>query len=848
MSIEPELAEGLRELARSSGGTLHSVLLSAFGVVLSRYCAQEQVLVGTPVANRELLEFEAMAGCFLNTLPIPLDLRGAPGFGELVGRVTDASVAGLAHQSLPFGRLVGSLVRERDLSRSPLVQVLFALQNIRMGEFAAPGLSSELVEVTEANSQFDLNLRMLDTGAEIIGWLDYDADLFDAPTAARLAEHLRAVLTAVCAEPSACVATVDLLGADERRQVVRDWNDTAVAWPLERTLTSLLEEQASTERVAVRCGDREFDYPVLHRRANRLAWRLRELGVGPDVIVGVHMERSVELMVALLAVLKAGGAYLPLDPGYPADRLAFMLADARVPVLLTDPGSKADELADESVHVVEVAAEVDAALPDGRFDAAPEPSAGPDHLAYVIYTSGSTGRPKGVQVPHRGIVNRLLWMQDAYGLGEADTVLQKTPISFDVSVWELFWPLMTGSRLVLADPGGHRDPAYLAGLIQREGVTVCHFVPPMLDTFLGDPQAKQCSSLRLIVCSGEALPAELAARLHRELPGAALENLYGPTEASVDVTRWSSRPDWTRPSVPIGAPIANTQVYVLDQLMSPVPVGVPGELHLGGVQLARAYGGRPELTADRFVPDPFAQQPNARLYRTGDLARWRPDGVLEYLGRIDHQVKVRGFRIELGEIEAALTALPEIGQAVVIVREDEPGERRIVAYLTPSGAGATVPDRSALRTELGRTLPEHMLPAAFVALDALPLSPNGKVDRKALPLPDRTRAAEAAGHREPATDLERRLVRLWQQVLHLDRIGVTENFFEIGGDSMHAVRIAGLAREDGLEIPLTELFARQSVEALAAWLAARPAAAAEQRQVAAFGLLSPEDLAKLRAK
>ncbi|MEU2245155.1 amino acid adenylation domain-containing protein [Streptomyces sp. NPDC018338] len=873
LALGAELSSRLRALSREHDSTLFMTLLSAFGVVLSRHTGQERLLVGTPVANRERVEFEDLVGCFLNTVPLGLDLRGEPGFGELLGRVTDHALAAFERQGVPFGRLVTELAPERDLSRSPLVQVLFALQNVRLGTFEAPGVTGELVEVSEANSQFDLNLRMLDDGHEVLGWLDYDTDLFDAETVERLAGHLVACLTAVAADPDAPVAAVDLLGADERRRVVGEWNATGADWDLERTLTSLLEEQAlrTPGRTAVRCGDEELTHAELHRRANRLAHRLRALGVGPDVVVGVHMERSVDLMTALLAVLKAGGAYLPLDPGYPAERLEFMLADARVPVLLTGPGTDAAPLAGEGVEVLTVDAATAAGLPDH----APEPVAGPDHLAYVIYTSGSTGRPKGVQVPHRGIVNRLLWMQDAYRLDGSDTVLQKTPISFDVSVWELFWPLLTGARQVLARPGGHRDPEYLARLVQDERITVCHFVPPMLDTFLSAAPAGRCTSLRLVVCSGEALPADLARRLHRTLPDTALENLYGPTEASVDVTRWSSRPDWERPTVPIGSPIANTRVYVLDRLMAPAPIGVPGELFLGGVQLARAYGDRPGLTADRFVPDPFGA-PGTRLYRTGDLARWRPDGTVEYLGRIDHQVKVRGFRIELGEIEAALAEQPGVGRAVVVVREDEPGDRRIVAYLTPDGAGsapdaaatapgrapdatapmpdrtldapahAHAPDRTALRAGLARLLPEHMVPSAFVALDRLPLSPNGKVDRKALPAPERP--AAGTDWIAPRDATERTLAELWQQVLRLDRIGATDNFFEIGGDSMHAVRVVGLARERGLDIPLTELFAHQTVEAVAAWLASRAARPAERRQVAAFGLLSPADLAKLRAK
>ncbi|AZQ36253.1 amino acid adenylation domain-containing protein [Streptomyces cyaneochromogenes] len=846
ITVDAATSAALRELSRAHGSTLFTTLLSAYAVVLSRWSGQERLLVGTPVANRPRAEFEDLPGCFLNTLPLRVDLDGDPAFGELVGRVRDSALEALAHQRVPFGRLVSELVPERDLSRGPLVQVLFALQNVELGTLDVPGLSGELVEVSAANSQFDLNLRMIDTGRELIGWLDHDVELFDTATVERFAEHFTNVLTAVAADPSVLLSGIDPLGSDERARLLYAWNDTAVDWPAGDTLTGLLAEAAARhgDAVAVRFADRELTYAELHGRANALAHRLRSLGVGPDTVVGVHLDRSPELMVALLAVLKAGGAYLPLDTGYPRERLAFMLADARVPVLLARSGG-GEALAADGIAVVAV----DDRAGDGFPGTEPEPVAGPDHLAYVIYTSGSTGRPKGVQVPHRGIVNRLRWMQDAYRLTGADTVLQKTPISFDVSVWELFWPLLTGARLVLAAPGGHRDPDHLAGLVRDERVTVCHFVPPMLDAFLAAGRAADCGSLRLVVCSGEALPADLARRFHLALPQAALENLYGPTEASVDVTRWTSRPDWTGAAVPIGTPIANTRTYVLDALLRPAPIGVPGELYLGGVQLARGYGGRPELTADRFVPDPYADEAGARLYRTGDLARRHADGYVEYLGRTDHQVKVRGFRIELGEIEAALLDLDAVGQAVVLVREDRPGDRRIVAYLTERQEVSV----GALRSALAERLPEHMVPSAFVVLDTLPLSPNGKVDRGALPAPDRD-AGTAGEHIAPATPQEELLAGLWQRVLGLDRVGTRDNFFEIGGDSMHAVRIVGLAREAGHEIPLQRLFAAQTVEDLARWLAensesaATSGAGSARQEIAAFGLLSPEDLARLTSR
>jgi amino acid adenylation domain-containing protein len=849
LEIDPETTRRLRQLARSHHSTLFMILLSGFGAVLSRWAGQERLLVGTPVASRDRTEFEDVVGCFINTVPIPVDLRGGPRFRELLGRVTDSALGAFANQAVPFGTLVSDLA-QRDLSRSPLIQVLFALQNMRTSVFQAPGVSCEPVEIGEANVQFDLNLRMLDTGDAITGWLDYDTALFDAETAGRLSDHLIRLIRGVAADPAAEVTSVALLGPADRHRVLTELNAAAAPrWPA-GTLTTLLDQQArrSPERVAVRCGGTQLSYAGLHRRAERLAQRLREHGVGPETVVGVHLERSAELVIALLAVLKAGGAYLPLDPGYPGQRLAFMLSDAAVPVVLTAPGSDL-QLAEGSVTVLNVSAQAGRGRPRVRL-----PAAEPENLAYVIYTSGSTGRPKGVQVPHRGIVNRLLGMQEAYRLRAGDTVLQKTPISFDVSVWELFWPLLAGARLVLAEPGGHRDPAYLARLIHDQRVTVCHFVPAMLHAFLDARPAELCASLRLVVCSGEALPAGLARRFHRTLPDCDLENLYGPTEASVDVTSWSCRADWDRSAVPIGRPVAGTRAYVLDRRMAPLPVGIPGELYLGGVQLARAYGGRPGLTAGRFVADPLSV-PGARLYRTGDLARWRPDGVLEYLGRADRQVKVRGFRVEPGEIEAALVSQPGVAQAVVTVREDQPGERRIIAYLTAAPAPAAgartalLPEPAALRAGLARTLPDHMIPAAFVPLPALPLDPNGKVDYPALPAPPPGPAGRTTPYIAPRTAAERQIAALWREVLNRDRVGVTDNFFELGGDSMHAIRITGLAREQGLDITSAELFTHQTVEAMAASLAARADPAepcAQPPPVAAFGLLAPSDLARLQ--
>ncbi|GAA3846449.1 hypothetical protein GCM10022243_10790 [Saccharothrix violaceirubra] len=803
-------AERLHELARTHDVTLFTVLITAYAVVLARWSGRRDLLVAAPVANRARPEFEDVIGPFLNTLVLRVTLDPDAAFGDAVRRVHREIADDLAHQEVPFGRLVTRLDPDRDLSRTPLAQVLFALQNTPLDPPAVPGLTLGLRYTDEATAQADLALRITDTGTALEGRLDYDTDLFDAATAARFADHYATVLALVAEDPGTRVDDLDPITPAERRAVLETWNDTTLPAD-DATLRDLLTEHAGT---ALWWRGEEISYADLHTRAGRLATALRAHGVGPDVVVAVHLHRSPELIVALLAVLKAGGAYLPLDPDYPVDRLRYMLADSGARVLI------GDFAADVPTVPVDV--------PDPVLTG--DPGTGPDHLAYVIYTSGSTGRPKGVQVAHRSIVNRLRWMRDDHAVTAADRILQKTPTSFDVSVWELFLPLVTGAVLVIAEPGGHRDPAYLSDVISRAGVTITHFVPPLLATFLA--AGGTAASLRLVVCSGEALPPETVHRFADAFPGVRLENLYGPTEAAVDVTAY--RADPAERTVPIGRPVANTRVYVLDDRYRVLPVGVAGELYLGGVQVARGYGGRPGLTADRFVPDPYGV-PGDRLYRTGDLARWRADGVLEYLGRTDDQVKLRGFRIELGEVAAALGALPGVAHAVAVVREDRPGDRRLVGYVTPAAH-----DPAALRAALARDLPDHLVPAVIVPLDALPLSPSGKVDRAALPAPVR-----ATGGEPPRAGTETVLADLWRQVLDLPGVGRDDDFFAVGGDSLHAVRVVGLARDHGLDLTLQDLFRGRTLAAVAGSLTTTSHPAPTTDRTAAFGLLDPADLARL---
>ena len=788
LTLDRELAAGLRRMAAGKKGSLFMALLAAWQVLLHRLSGQDDLVVGVPVEG----EARALPGggsLFANTTNV-VPLRSRAGedatFTDVFAATKRTTLEAAEHQEYFFGRLIRALGLAHDPSRPAVFTVCF---NYESGKFerALPG--GERVELlTESvpyrsprdTAMFELYLNVAEKDGELHCECDYSTDLFDGATVARWLGHYRTLLGAAVRSPEANVWTLPLLDDAGRREVVETFNDTAVGYPLDGdTLHGLVAAQVrrTPDAPAVIFEGTTLSYAELDTRANRLANHLQAcgVGVGVETLVGVCMERSVEMVVALLAVLKAGGAYVPLDPDYPADRLAFMLKETAVLVLTQDylrpclPGPVVRPVCVDGA---------DREIIARQSADAPENVAGADHLAYVIYTSGSTGQPKGAMNTHRAICNRLRWMQDTYGLDASDRVLQKTPFSFDVSVWEFFWPLLSGAALVVARPRGHGDSAYLAELIAAQNVTTCHFVPPMLAAFLEERDLPaRCPSLRRVVCSGEVLPWELQERFFATFPDESVElhNLYGPTEAAVDVTFWPCRRGGVtatdEATVPIGRPVANTQIYLLDKRGQPVPVGVPGELHIGGVQVARGYQNQAGLTMERFTPDPFSAQPGARLYRTGDLARWRPDGNVVYLGRLDHQIKLRGFRIELGEIETVLARQPGVRECVVLAREDRPGERRLAAYVTGTAGGASL-DGAALREALRQALPEYMVPAAMTVLPALPLTPNGKVDRRALPAPDFGRGGSGnpqEGEREivpPRTALEEQLAALWRETLH----------------------------------------------------------------------------------
>ncbi|HEU4595234.1 MAG TPA: amino acid adenylation domain-containing protein, partial [Pyrinomonadaceae bacterium] len=702
---------------------------------------------------------------------------------------------------------------ERSLSHQPLFQVMFALQNAPQERLELAGLElGAWGGAGGAAAKFDLLLSVTEAGGRLAASLEYSTDLFDAQTVERMQQHFERLLRGVAEDAGRRVSDIGLLSTEEERRIIVEWNETAREYP-RRSLGELLEAQVgrTPEAVALVCGDERLTYADLNRRANQLAHRLQRSGVGPEARVAIFCERSPEMVVALLGVLKAGAAYVPLDPDYPQERLAYMMDDAGMALVLTQERLRG-RMPEGAWPVLSLDGEREE-LALERVDN-PGSLLDPDHLAYVIYTSGSTGKPKGAMNTHRGIVNRLLWMQDAYHLTPDDVVMQKTPFSFDVSVWEFFWPLLTGARLVLAEPGGHQDPSYLARLIEQQGVTTMHFVPSMLQAFLPEADPVRCASLSRVICSGEALSRELQERFQERL-GAELHNLYGPTEAAVDVTYWACERGDERRTVPIGRPISNTGIFILDRQLRPVPVGVAGELFIGGEGLARGYHGRAGLTAEKFVPDPFSREPGARLYRTGDLAYFRPGGEVEFLGRLDFQVKVRGFRIELGEVEAALVACEGVRQAVVVAREDSPGAKRLVGYVVGAGEGDLV--GSELRGRLRRRLPEYMVPEAVIVLAELPLTANGKLNRRALPVPERESMGLVTTFVEPRTPLEELMCAIWREVLNLEAVGIEDNFFDIGGNSLSTTRVVSKVREElEMEIPLRWLFEYPTVAALTA--------------------------------
>ncbi|MFJ6620662.1 amino acid adenylation domain-containing protein [Kitasatospora sp. NPDC091335] len=808
-TVPADVARAVVGVGRRHGATPFMVLLAAFQTLLSRHSGQTDIVVGTPVSGRGQAEVQDLVGLFVNTLVLRADLSGDPAFPDLLRRVRDGALAAYAHQDLPFEHLVDELAPDRDTSRNPLFQVAFELRHASPDPFALDGLRVEPYPVDSSVAKFDLMLSVeeLPDGALRCGF-EYATALFDQESVERLADHYGRLLAGLAADPERPLSRFDLLDAPERHRLDEAGLGPVVPRP-DRCLHELFADQAALtpEATAVVFGAEELTYRRLDRRANRLARHLVGLGAGPEVPVAVALRRGPDLVTALLAVLKAGAVYVPVDPEHPAARREHLLRDSAAALLIADPSH---DLPEFPAHVV-----LDGGDPAflAGYDPAALPPVDPACAAYAVYTSGSTGLPKGVLVPHEGIRNRVLWTVDRHGLAAGDRVLQKTTIGFDAAMWEFLAPLVCGATIVLAPDGAHRDPAEMLRAVAEHDVTVLQLVPSVLSTLVDQPGLDRCTSLRLVFCAGEPLPARLCDRLLSRVK-VELYNTYGPTECSIDVTAWRYRADDAARIVSIGRPLDNLRILVLDRDDNLAPVGVPGELCVVGVGLARGYLGRPGLTAERFAPSPFPRQPGERLYRTGDRARWCADGRIEYLGRIDGQLKVRGVRIEPGEVEGVLCAHPGVAAAVVGVQRRDDGDHRLIAHVVP--AAAAVLDAQRLRSHLAGRLPEAMIPSAFVLLDALPLTASGKVDRAALPAPDTGRTEAAGAYVAPRSPVEQTLAAVFAEVLGLERVGAGDDFFALGGHSLLATRVAFRLRDAlGVELPLAQVFALRTPARLA---------------------------------
>ena len=800
------LWEGLKALAFSENVTRFTAFLVLYAMLLRMRTDTDEISIAVPVSSRKHNETQGLMGYFLNTVVFQVDLAGNPTFRDVLRRGGRLALEVLARSDVPFEHVLHKLPGGRDPGRPNIVETVFAYTNdvVEPASRNVP-LAIRALDPFFRSSWLDLTFGVNDFDDVAQIHLDYLTDLFLPLTIERMMRHFEKLLSEVIADPDRRIGELALL-SDEEREELAGWNRTEKEYGERGCIHELIEEQVkrSPDGVAVVYEQEQVSYEELNRQANIWAHRLRREGVGPETVVGVHLERSVELVVALLAVMKAGGAYLPLDPGYPEQRLKYMVEDAGVEVVVTEPGLGGK--LPGSVRQIWIEGGVGEA---GQEQSEAESGVEAGNLVYVIYTSGSTGQPKGVGNTHRGLVNRLSWMQSEYELRGSDRVLQKTPFSFDVSFWEFFWPLVNGGVLIVARPEGHRDPKYLTEVMENEEVTLAHFVPSMLGAFLEHGEVERCGSLRKVFCSGEELGAELGRRFFARSE-AELHNLYGPTEAAIDVTYRECRKEGEG-VIPIGRPIANTQVYVLDREMRQRPVGVSGELYIGGVGLARGYMNRADLTAERFVPDPYGGE-GGRLYRTGDLARWRADGNLEYIGRIDEQIKIRGFRVEPGETECVLRQHPSVTEAVVISRQDRVGDTRLVAYVV---AKEGVSRADELRSFLRERLPEYMVPSAFVTVPDLPLTPNGKLDRKALPLPENQ--APASAPTPPSSELEKLIAGVWADVLGLERtFDREESFFDVGGHSLLAVQVVSrLQAVLRCEVPLRTIFESPTISGMA---------------------------------
>lgn len=786
--VPETLVHALKILSQQEGVTVFMTLLAVFQLLLARYSGEQDILVGTPTAGRTHPDLGGLIGFFVDTLVLRARIKRHHTFLTFLQQIKTTCFEAYDHQDLPFQQLVEQLQPPRNPSFHPIFQVMFQLHRHRQdATLTLPNCQVDALPTTQQTAMFDLALSMEETRDSLKGTFIYSTDLFDSETITRLASHYRLLLENLLACPEQAILEVPFFTNRERDQLIIEGNASTKDYSKSQCLHQLVEAQVvqTPDTVSLVYEDHQVTYGYLNVRANQLAHYLRRLGVIPDQLVEVCLERSLDLAISLLAILKAGAAYVPLDPSYPKERLAFIIADTQSPVLITQqpmleglpPSLPSTVICLDSDWVSIVQEQADNLIGFTH----------PASLAYLIYTSGSTGAPKGVLTPNQALTNQILWMQENWPLSSDDRVLQKTPFSFDVSLWEFFWPLLSGAKLVMARPGGHQDTAYLRDVMVRQGITTIHFVPSMLSVFLEEPQPHQdLSSLQRVLCGGETLSMRLQDQFFKRTR-AKLLHFYGPTEASIAVTGWTCQQNQSQPFVPLGFPVVNTQLYVLDTERLLVPVGVPGELYIGGIALARGYLNRAEQTAGRFLPDAYSRQPGARLYRTGDLVRYQLDDHLEFLGRRDNQVKLRGYRVELGEIEAVLNQNPEIQETIVLLREDEPENSQIVAYVVPV-VNVSI-DPANLRTGLKIQLPEYMIPSTFMILETLPLTSNGKVNRRKLPVPDSRHRIRPDTYVALQSTQEETLAGVWQELLKIDRVGRYDDFFRLGGHSLLAMQL-----------------------------------------------------------
>ncbi|MEO7766559.1 MAG: amino acid adenylation domain-containing protein, partial [Ferruginibacter sp.] len=818
--IDKELSGLIQNLGHQTGTTLFMVLLGAFKVLLYRYTGQQDICVGTPVAGREQQELEKLIGFFINTLALRSEINGKDSFTQLLQKVKQTTLNAYEHQDIPFEKIVELLAKERDMSRSPVFQAMFVMQNTP----AAPELDlGDIIlsreEFEHTTTQFEISLYFTNTSDGLEGSVRYSTDLYKKPAIERLIAHFKELLQSIVKYPQQCLGQLPMLKIEERKHLLFDLNGAKISYPLDKSLVNLFKEQVAKTpgSTAVIFEGRRLSYKELNERSNQLAHYLYARGVKPETLVPLCLERSFEMIIGILGILKAGGAYVPIDPEYPLERIGYMLEDTAASIIVTSKESSLKLPSDGVAEIIELDGK-DAAAINRESTADLQITMAPDHLAYVIYTSGSTGKPKGAMNEHRALVNRLCWAKDQYRVTPGDAILQKTTFSFDVSVWELLLPIISGARLVFAKPGGHKDNAYLKEMIEQERITIIHFVPSMLGVFLPDLEPGECTGLKKVLCSGEALKPSQVALFRDKLPGLELHNLYGPTEAAIDVTHWTM-PQTAEPVslVPIGKPVANTSIYILNEINELMPLGSAGEIHIGGIQVGRGYLNRPALTAEKFIADPFSTEAGAKMYKTGDLGRWITDGNIEYLGRIDDQVKIRGYRIELGEIETVLQQSGLVGQTVIVARTDKNGINQLIGYITAKNSF----DKEAVIFYLNNKLPAYMVPVIWVQMESLPLTPNGKIDKNALPQPE-TSVLTINEYVPPGNQLEEDLAGIWKKILGIEQAGIHDNFFALGGHSLSAMQvISALRKKLELEVVIKDIFNYPTIASLANHLSAQ---------------------------